>query len=188
MAFLSKKIIFLAFAVVALSIPLTVSLVQRQAEIRSRATAATTLSFIPSSSVTMPLQKKVGDTFSLQVAIDPGVNLVTTVSLQINYDPTKLQLINSPTAFTQDEQSFPQLVSGPTVNPGILTTIVSIGQDPSRAVKRATSVGMITFKSIAPTTDTPTTVSFGSITQVNGLGSSDNVLSNTAPAIIIISR
>jgi hypothetical protein len=186
MTTLSKKIIFLAFAAILLTIPLTVSLVQRQQEIRTQATASTTLAILPQPPASSPLQEKVGDTFTLDLMLNPDTNLVTMLTLQINYDPTKLELVNSPTPLTINADAFPQTLEGPVINPGMLSAIYSVGDDPSKAIQQSTKVGTITFRAIAPTGDEPTTVSLGSTTQVKALGSNDNVLSTSTPTTIVI--
>lgn len=185
-----KKIIIGVFLLLLLiSIPLTLSLVSRQQETRSRAsTGTTTLYFEPSTSVSTPMTKNVGDTISLDLVADPGSNLVTFVRYQITYDPTKLQL-DTTNPITLNSTVFSS-VEGPVTTNGTIAQSVSIGSDPTKAIQKATKIGTVNFKAIGPTGDTPTTISFGNLTQALSSSQNDqasqNVLSSTTPANVII--
>src|SRR3989337_1165288 len=82
-----KKLILFGLAVILLiAIPLTVYLVGKQQELKSRAAPSTTLSFQPSSATVA-----VGQDVTFDIIINPNSNFVSFVHLVISYDPTKLE-------------------------------------------------------------------------------------------------
>jgi hypothetical protein len=189
MTLFNKKNVFLGIvAILALSVPLTISILQQQQETRSKAAASTTLEFTPSTTVGNPLVKQIGDTISLDLMVTPGTNLVTFVKFQLTYDATKLQPI-TPDPFTRNTVSF-QSQDGPVVNAGTLTASVSVGSDVTKAIQQSTKVGTIQFKAISATNGAPTMITFGSASQALSVGNNDqaseNVLSTTTPAAILI--
>lgn len=177
------------FALVAISIPLTLSLLRTNQESRSRATASTTLSFTPESSASNPIQTNTGDTVSLNMMVDPGSNLVTFIKYQVSYDPTKLVPVDAD-PFTVNTTSFPTKVEGPILGNGQISQSISVGSDPTKAIQKLTKVGTLNFKAIASTSGEPTIVSFTSVTQALSAGAGDqaaeNVISTTIPANIQI--
>lgn len=188
--FSAKKLLIIGFFVVLLiAIPVTVYLLQQQQELRSRAQAASVLSFDPPSTPSNPLQVQVDDTVDLDVMLDPGTNLVSFVRLEIQYDSTKLATASGAKGafFEQNTVSFPSLRGDPQYEDGKIILAVSVGPDPTSAVKTKTKIGTIHFKAIEKT-DTPTQVIFGTQTQVLSIGSEDqaseNVLSSSTPVII----
>src|SRR5476649_2011011 len=81
-----KKILLVGFVIVLLiAIPITVYLVQQQSKTRSSAVAATILSLTPQSQ-----SSSVGKDVSLDINLDPSINLVSFVKILITYDATKL--------------------------------------------------------------------------------------------------
>jgi len=184
-----KKIVLGLFLFLLLiSIPLTLSLTKRPQETRSRASGSTTLSFTPSSTTTAPLQKDIGDTIDVDMMVDPGTNMVTFVRFQVNYDPTKLELLPNP--FVLNTTSFPVAVEGPIVANGSLAESVSIGSDPTKAITKPTKIGTLHFKAIGPTNGSPTGITFTDLTQALSAGQNEqageNVLSTTTPAYVSI--
>ncbi len=192
MQFLSKKKYLLGaalFLILLAGIPLTIGLMNKPQETRSRASGSTSLSFVPTSSTSAPLQKNVGDDITLDLMVDPGANLVTFLRLQVSYDSTKLQLTTDP--FTVNTSAFPVTVEGPvTSTNGLLSQSVSIGSDPTKVIQTVTKVGTVHFKAIGNTGNTPTNVGFTSLNQALSAGAGDqaaeNVLSTTKPALILI--
>ena len=184
-----KKLIISFFLLLLLiSVPLTLSLVSRKQENRSRASGSTTLYFQPVSSTSGPITKNVGDPISLDVYVDPGTNVVTFVKYQVTYDPTKVQ-ISSSNPMTLNNAVFSN-VEGPVLGNGSIAQSISIGSDPTKAIQKPTKIGTLNFTALAPTNGTPTNVIFGSITQALSAGQNDqasqNVLSSTTPAAIEI--
>lgn len=185
-----KKLLLIGFILILLvGIPVTVYLLQKQQETRSRAQAATILKFAPDSSQTNPIQKKIGDSIPLDIMVDPGTNLVSFVKLQIQYDADKLSADQS--SFVPNTVVFPTVLEGPIYSPGKIEITLSVGPDPTKAVQTVAKAGTVTFKALANTAaGQPTLVTYGQAVQVLSIGSSDqaseNVLSATNPAAIAI--
>jgi len=183
--------LLIGFIVILLiSIPATLWLLKTSQDQRSHANPATTLSFTPTSSQTAPISNNVGDTIPIQVAIDPSTNLVTSVKVYIQYDPTKL---SAPTgSFTINKSAFPQIVDGPNYTSGLITASVSVGSDATNAIQSPTTVGTIQFTALAPTDDSaPTQVTITSQSEVLSSGTSDQssenvLLPQSPPAFIAI--
>lgn len=190
LAILSLIIIF------AIGIPVTLLIFSKQQEIRSHAEKSTTLYFVPSSSDSIPIQTQVGNAIPLDVTVNPGTNLVSFIKLEILYDSTKFEMAGK-NPFQSNTTAFPQIIEGPILSPGKILITLSIGTDPSKAIRQITSVGILNLKALNSTTDestdkSTTLVTYGTNTQVLALGSNasatENVLSNTQPAIISIDR
>ncbi|RJQ27477.1 PKD domain-containing protein [Candidatus Parcubacteria bacterium] len=169
-----------------LSIPLTLFFVSKQQEIRSRATPSTTLSFNPAN-VTATLNEP----FTVDVNVDPGQNVVSSVKLVINYDTTKLEVTS---ADVTPSTSFGLTLEGPTITSGTILISLGIGFDVSRAVQSPTKVVSIKFKPIAPTGGTPSQITINATqTEILSLASGDqpgeNVyMKNAAPATVTINQ
>ncbi len=190
MNFSAKKLFLFGFIVVLLvGIPLTVYLIQQQQEVRSRAAKSTTLSFFPESTTTAPIKKNAGDTFTLDVMVDPGSNLVSFVKLEVQYDPEKLATVSA-NAFQANSLAFPSVLETK-YELGKISVTLAVGPDPTKAVQQKVKAGTITFQAKANTAPgTPTLVTHGAKTEVLSIGSSDqaseNVLSSALPAVIVI--
>ena len=118
-----KAIIGGIIILLLLTIPLTVFVSQQEQENRSRAASATTLYFNPTTTAPSPLVKTIGDTFTLDVMVNPGTNKVSTIRYQIYYDTTKLSLDgNNPV--TVNTTAFPANLEGPILGVG---TFVGVG-------------------------------------------------------------
>ncbi len=186
--FSAKKLILIGFILILLiAIPLTLYFIQQQQEIRSRAQAATTLSFTPPTS-----SVNVGDVVSLDLMVNPNSNLVSFVRLEILYDSTKLATAsgNQGKAFEPNTLAFPSITEGPIYEDGRILVTLSVGSDPTKAIQTPTKVATFQFIAKEPTT-TPTQVTLGPTqTQVLSIGpedqASENVLSSTSPAAISI--
>ncbi len=191
---MNKKVLLLGFIVVILvAVPLTIFLIGKQTNNRSKAAASTNLSF---STLSGPVG--IGSTFSLNVLLDPGQNQVSFVKLIISYDNSKI----TPTSqgIVPNTSVFPVTLEGPTYNQCTGTACtesitMSIGTEVTKAIQGAGSpvtIANLNFNAIAatdPTTGTPIGVANG--TQVLSLASTDqpseNVLSAApAPVNVII--
>ncbi|HVF69232.1 MAG TPA: dockerin type I domain-containing protein [Xanthomonadales bacterium] len=172
----------------AIGLPAVVFLSQQRQETRSRASASTTLYFVPSTTATAPLQKTVGQPVSFDVMLTPGNNRPSLVKLEIPYDSTKLQPTSSP--FVVNVDAFPTTQEGPIVRNGRILISVSVGNDPTKAITQLTKVGTVNFIAIATTGANTTMLTFGSNSLVLSVASSDhaneNVLSTTTPAYISV--
>lgn len=164
-----KKAFVIGFLLLLLiAIPVTVFLVQRQQELRSRAEPATTITFDPTSK-----SVKTNDSFSVNVVMDTAVNSVATAEIYITFDAGKLNVIElKPGSF------MPHALVEPTFdnNSGtgfIAVDTLSADASPSDVpfTKRSDGpkpVAVITFKAKAETGSTPTTVGFSQQTKAFG--------------------
>src|SRR3990167_5083871 len=189
--FTPKKLILFGLAVILLiAIPLTVYLVGKQQELKSRSAPSTTLSFKPSSATTA-----VGQDVTFDIMISPNSNFVSFVHLVISYDPTKLE--KSGSGLSIDTNVFPGFDKSKPPTPtfdstGKITVDLAVGGNPSAFIQQNnTKVGTLTLKAIASTEGATTPITFDSKTQVlTGQGDqfNTNVLSSTTPASVTITE
>jgi hypothetical protein len=186
----SKKLFLATLFVALIALPLTVIKLQSQKDQRSSATAATVVSFAPTSSQTAPIQKNPNETIPLDIMVNPGTNAVSIVTVVVQYDPAKLSL-DQATGFQANAAVFPTITEGPVFANGQFAIGLSIGSDPTRAVTSSVKAGTLTFTAIDGTGTAPTIVSFTTQTSVQSVGANDsaneNVLQSTVPAVIAIS-
>lgn len=193
-AFGGKKILLLGFIFILLvAIPLTVYILQKQQEVRSRAVAATNLYFTEPGKTTPPLttlQKSVGDTFDLDIIVDPGTNQnqVSFIALNITYDGSKLDVVDS--KLRVNETAFPAILKAPSYTSGNTSVTISIGADPAKVITAVTKVATITFKVTARSSTDPTISIAFTGSQVLSIASSDqpseNVLASSTPLSLTI--
>src|SRR3989344_2827422 len=185
-----KLILFGLMVIILIAIPLTVYLVGKQQELKSKAAPSTTLTFLPSSATTT-----VGQVVSFDIILNPNSNFVSFVHLIISYDPTKLE--KSGDGFSVNTIVFPGFDKSkppvPTFDPsGKITVDLAIGGSPTDFIqKNNTKVGTLTLKAIASTGGIASPITFGSETQVlTGQGDqfNTNVLSSTTPASVTITE
>lgn len=171
-----KRIVLIVVAVlILLAIPVTVFLVSQQQELRKRAAPATTLSLSPTT-----VEKKVGESLSLDVKIDTGDNQVVAAEISLTFDPEKLQAEN-----ITNGGLFPNILTSGSIENG--TASIAVGApNTSQPVTGVGTAAVVRFKTLAAT-ETPVSVRFGPTTFIGGLGeSSTNVLVGTTPAKITI--
>lgn len=184
----TKYILAGIFAIALVSLPAALYLSNKQQETRSRASASTSLYFIPTASSSSPLQVKIGDPIKFDVMLNPGTNLPSVIKLNIHFDPSKIQA--TPTSFLVNYSAFSTVLEGPFLTNGDLNISLSIGSDTTKAIQTTTKVGTMTFTAIAPTINAPTAISFGSNMSVLSIGSTDfateNTVSTTSPAYVEI--
>lgn len=179
---------FVGILLLIVLLPFALSLIKQSTENRSRATASTTLSF---SSPT-PAQVGVGQSFSMDVMITPGNNLVSFIKLIITYDnsiitPAATSIVPNPTVFSDPKD----ILDGPTNtcngNQCTLTIQLSIGSNPTNALSQPTNIATITFVGVSTGS---TQISFDPQTLTLSIAPSDapseNVLSSSTPATITI--
>ncbi len=185
----SSKNFFIIGVLVLLviTIPLTLYFVKQQQELRSKAAPSSNLSL-----VTTEASLPVGETFSVDVMLDPGNNVPSFVKFTITYDPQKLELVQ----VTPDPQNITSTLSGPEIASGSATVDFGIskaitGYDPNADFNQPFRVA--TLQLVAKEkTDTPTQVafSFPGQTQVYSLSADDspgeNVLQNASPIMLTI--
>ncbi len=187
MSFLSpKKIILLGFIIILLiAIPLTLYLVQKQQQTKGNAQAATSLSFVPSSTNT-----SVGQTVSFDISLDPGgINQVSFVKLIIDYDPTKLSTAGA--GLVPNTSVLPTTLQEPVYGPGTISTTLSVGADPTKVIQTKTTIATVTFQALTQTDpNIPTKITFDNQTLILSIASTEqyneNILSTTTPASVAI--
>ncbi len=186
-----KKFFLLGFIVVLLAaVPLTLFLVKQQTKPKSSAAPSTTLSLSTASP-----NVNTGQSFPVDIRMDPGSNAVSFVKLNLAYDSTKLSASTS--GITINTTAFPVTLEGPFVGncSGNFCTIsltVAIGADNTKAITAAGTVATITFKALAVTDQNPTQITFGNTTQVLSVAQPDsnneNVLSSSNPLSVTIAN
>lgn len=176
---LVKKVILLMFIIVILvAIPLTVYVVQKQQELRSKAAAATILSFDPSSATansSAPLIFKIN--------VDPKrVNQLSFLKLSINYDPQFLKLAGAGSVCSNPQDSICpdkgnpnlQTVEGPTLG----GNNVSISMSITAATAKISSPITVAYVAFAPLKTGSTKISFANDSQAFSVVSTDQPSEN----------
>jgi Mg-chelatase subunit ChlD len=178
----------LSFLLLACGIFILVQSIQQKKETRTRAGAGTVLSMEPASTNDNPIKSLINTSVPLDITLTPSANMVSYVRMEILYDATKLQP-SDVNQFAINTTAFPITIEGPVYASGKIVISLSIGNDPTKAITQATKIGTVYFQTIA-TTSSPTSVSFGSTTEVLSVGPNDqareNVLGQTQPAYIQI--
>lgn len=186
----NKLLLLGLLMVIILAIPLTVFILQKQQENRSKASAATTLFFTPEGTAATPLVKTIGDTVTVDLMVNPGINLVSLVRYSITYNPLFMSPATS-NAFVLNATAFKKNVEGPIYDPikGTISGSVSIGSDYTDAIQSLTKVATLSFKTTAISSGT-TPIGFGSETEVYSLASTElsneNVLASGVPTLVTI--
>jgi hypothetical protein len=184
-----KKALLILVIVSAIGIPLTLLTNRTKQELRTNANASTTLSFSPESTQANPILKNKGETFPLDIIVNPGNHQVTFVKIQVKFDQTKLALVAA-NPFIPNTDAFPLTIEGPVITKETLAVSVSIGGDPTKAIQTTTKLGTLYLKALENTTIVPTQITFTTLSQALSSASTDqaseNVLSSTTPAHIVI--
>lgn len=189
--FTGKKLLLIGmFLLLLIGIPVTIYILQQQTNNQSHAQKSTVLSYTPDSTPSSPVQKTVGDEFTMDLMVNPGANLVSFVSFEIHYDPQYLSVATA-NGFVPNAAAFPTILEGPTVTPGKITGTLSVGAEPTRAIQTPTKAGTITFKALKATGVQPTQITYiQPTTKVLSIGSNDqfseDVLSSATPAYVVI--
>src|SRR3990170_6228462 len=180
------KLIFGIIAVQLIVLPLLLLLVRQQQETRTGAVAATTLSFLPNSGATSPINANINQEFTVDLMLNPGTNLVSLAKLDITYDPTVIALSSS-TPVVVNSTAFPVIVEGPVYTNGRVQIVVSVGSDQTKVIQTTTKVLTIKFRG---TSASQTQIGFGSNNAAYSIApqdsSTENVLSTTSPAYVKI--
>lgn len=164
---------------ILISIPITLFFIKKQQEVRSRAAPSSKLYFQPSN----PNTSTQCASFTVDVMLDPGQNIVSIVDLGITYDATKLDLIS-----IVESNIFSSVVKAQDLKSGSGTMSVSVGVDVTKAAQTTSKVATLTFKALAQGTaelkfDTAQTKAFSLSTSDSP---TENVLSTTTPASVTI--
>lgn len=165
---------------------------QKQQEIRTRASANSTLSLVPSTSFSTPITKRVGDTLTFDVMLDPRSNQISTVKVHIMYDSSVFE-VSEKTGFTTNKKAFPVAVEGPIINndSGSVIATYFVGVDPNQAIKAPVKVGTLTLKAIKESYNFSTTkIFFEDTSRAYSIASQDyayeNVIATTNPAYVVV--
>lgn len=176
-------------AVLVIGLILTIFSVRQRQDDRGRAQASTSLSFSPSSSSASPLSLTPNSPVVLDVMVNPGTNAVSFIQLEILYDATNFGASGATPIFQPNTTILPSTLEGPNYSSGRMTISMSIGNDVTKAITTPIKVGTLTLSTLATTT-TPTQITFGPLTKVLSVASSDesmeNVLASTSPAFVSI--
>lgn len=174
--------LIILFAIVSV----TVIALQKISDTRSRASGTAVLSF----SSTADLNNiPVGTSFPLDIIVDPTLHAISFVSLDISYDPLKLEL-DSENPFQINSAAFPVILEGPLYNPGVMKIRLSVGSDPVKVITAVTKVGTLNFKAREATIGSEALVKFDTTTIALSVSSNsnadENVLGSLLPAYITI--
>jgi hypothetical protein len=190
----TKKYLILGLAFFLLvGVGVLIAALNRQQDTRTQAQKSTTLSFSPNTSQSSPLQKKVGENVAFDIKVTPNQNYVTLIHLEIRYDPAKLEPVATP--FDRNADAFPSVLDAVAITSGKIETTISVGSDPTQAIREPTSVGTLTLKAISPTDINTlsgvTEITFEQTTEVLSAGpldeAAENVLNQRVPAYVAIS-
>ncbi len=174
-------------AVLFITIPLTLFFVKQQQDLRSKAAPSSTLS-MTTAQASLP----VGQTFSVDVMLNPGNNIPSFVKFSLTFDPQKLQL----TQITPDPQNITSTLSGPEISSNSATIDLGIskaltGYDPNAQFNQPFKVATVKLLAKEKTVN-PTQVAFNfpGLTEVYSLSADDspgeNVLQNATPIMLTI--
>jgi len=211
-----KRLLLFGFLAALLAvIPVTVFFLQSQTSTQSEAEAATILCFaLPSAngtclSSTVPVDKNIGEKFSLDIYLDPTggtnqeKNKIVVATISINYDQTKLAADPSQDTspdkdtaklgFTLESanatgQGFTQSLVEPAYTAGSASVTRTVGTDALKAITRKTKIGSISFKTLAAS---PGTNVIFDQTKSNATSTIDpevNVLSPSQPGLVRIAE
>lgn len=161
----SKKVLvgILILVILLVGIGAGVFLVRQRQELRKDAAPATTLSFQPSQG-----SFKVGETFSLAVAVDTAQNTATAADLRITFDPKKLILTEfKPGTFLPVPLQAPKVDN----SQGVATAI--FGAQPGNLPQGKGGLGTLVFQSREAGA---TSVTFSPQTEITGKDETTNVL------------
>ena len=162
---------------------------QKSQETRTHAAQGTKLYFTPTSSGSSPIQKQTGDTFTVDIMVDPGPNVVSFLKFEVLYDSTVLSLAQNGLAV--NTTAFPATIEGPIIQSGRIAASVGIGSVPTNAIITPTKVATLTFSALKAS-GSPVEIKYGSISQALSIGpndrAGDNVLATTESAFVVIGQ
>lgn len=161
----SKKVLagILVLVILLVGVGVGVFLVRQRQELRKEAAPATTISFQPSQG-----SFKVGETFSLAVAVDTAQNTATAADLRITFDPKRLILTEfKPGTFLPVPLQAPKVDN----SQGVATAI--FGAQPGNLPQGKGSLGTLVFQAREAGA---TSVTLSPQTEVTGKDETTNVL------------
>lgn len=186
-----KKVLAIFAGILAIvGLIITIFLVQKVQEIRSRAEKATVLSLAPPNQNVNP-----GEDAKLDVIINPGVNQVNFVKFTIKFNPDKFDPSLTVFNVSPDSPLKPLGDSSFTSykKEGEVTFTLNVGSDATKVVRETVKLGTILLPARHDAEAGAEQISFNeNETQVRStLGTdafNENVLSSTTPAKVTITR
>lgn len=175
---MKKIFLYLSFAIILLGIPITIFLVGRNQELRKRAAPASTLFITPAT-----VSKKVGETFSLDIKLDPAANQVAGIQINLEYDPTKLKAED----ITNGAMA-PSILASGKIDPAGIVSIKVGAKSNAEPITEPGTVAVLTMTVLAASSSA-TSVKFSPPpdTYANALGEGvNNVLIGMTPATITL--
>lgn len=184
-----KKIFgILSLIILLFIVIITLRVLTTPQENRSGAHQATTLKFYPASTAFVPIRKRIGEKFSIDIMVDPGQNSVSFVKFEVLY-PQNVLTIENANDVAINTAIFRDILEGPVATPGRFAASVGIGSDASNAVTSLVKVATVTFTASA-VTDSPVQLSFTTASEILSIAASDqageNVLSIVESAYVLI--
>lgn len=165
-------------------IPITLFVVKRQTDLRSKAAPSTALSLTPQT-----VNAAMGEEITFDLNVNPGQNIVSIVEVTISVDPEKLEILS----LENNSEVFPVKLRGPTLGSnGTATISMSTSNDVTKAVQAPAKVATLKLKALSVTSGAPTVVKIDQPTsQVFSLatadGETENVLASAGSASVNIS-
>lgn len=161
-----KTLLLILIIIIVIAVPLTISQLKKQQEIRSRATGTTPVSFKLSPEA---LSKTIGENFDVQLSIDAQTNDISAIDITINFNKDLLELIS----FRPTTVFNTQVMNNPNNQAGLFR-YVALNTTSSQITGSSINLGTISFKT---KTAGAGTVNFQN-TQVTGSGQSAILLTN----------
>ncbi|MBI3576601.1 hypothetical protein HY086_01005 [Candidatus Gottesmanbacteria bacterium] len=146
---------------------------QKTQEVRSRAAAASTLSFEPAD-----LSTGLGQTVSIAVNVVPSTNIVTAAELHLQFDPALLELVSISPA------SVFSVLTASVIDNSAGQASITVGAPPLSPVQAPTSVATVAFRTKSSLGSAG--VSLTADTKVAALNEERNAVSSLLPATIRI--
>jgi hypothetical protein len=173
-----KKILAVLILLVMLaSIPVAVYLVKKRQEIQLRAAPATVLSLIPAAEA-----YDIGETFTVNIQINTGENLIVSADIILSYDPTILEAQSVTLgSFLPGATEINNLVNNDT---GKITYSFYTMQE--NAQQGEGTIASVSFKGIAA--GTSSVIFDESQSAIGGLDESQNVLVDTVLGSYLIAE
>ena len=183
--FRTKMLVLAGAIFLIIGIVVTIYLVQRQQDQRSRAEKSTVLSLTPPNQTIAP-----GQDSKLDLTINPGTNLVNFVKFTIKFDPEAFDV--NKVVFTVDPASPMEIIEGPvTSETGTITYALGTGSDATKVVQTITKLGSVTISARDGATGGSYQITFDDANtearSINGTDAyNENVISSTVPATVTI--
>lgn len=193
---MKKLLLFGTLVLLLVAIPLTVYVSQQQQQTQSNAQKSTRLCFSATAGSTAcatgPISKKAGEAFDLDVILDPGTNQVSTVRLNITYDPTRIATTGA--AITPNAQAVSPLINPTYANGSLIArygiVLSSVGVDVSKTISATTKIATVHFKALDTAPAGNAVINFGTTLVLSSNpqdGQDEDVLSSADQLTITVS-